>query len=107
MQIQFIMGWNGKRRRIIPLLWLIVTAAVAPVVQAAEDPLIIGVFPRLSASETTTRYAPLADDLGNRLGRKVSLITSKDFQSFWQGIEGPRYEIPQDNQYHYIRSAKT
>ena len=107
MEIQSIMGWNGKRRRIIPLLWLIATAAVAPVAQAAEDPLIMGVFPRLSASETTTRYAPLADYLGKRLGRKVSLVTSKDFQSFWQGIEEQRYDIVQYNQYHYIRSAKS
>ena len=89
------------------MLWLIATAAVAPVAQAAEDPLIMGVFPRLSASETTTRYAPLADYLGKRLGRKVSLVTSKDFQSFWQGIEEQRYDIVQYNQYHYIRSAKS
>jgi phosphonate transport system substrate-binding protein len=78
-----------------------------PVAQAAEGPLIMGVFPRLNASETTTRYAPLADHLSKRLGRKVMLVTAKDFQSFWQGIEEQRYEIVQYNQYHYIRSAKT
>ena len=100
------MDWNDKRRRIIPLLWLILAAVVAPVVQAAEVPLIMGVFPRLSASETTTRYAPLAEYLGKRLGRKVSLVTTKDFQSFWVGIEEQRYDLVQYNQYHYIRSAK-
>jgi phosphonate transport system substrate-binding protein len=78
-----------------------------PIARAAEDALVVGVFPRFHASETTTRYAPLADHLSERLGRKVSLVTSKDFESFWRGIQEQRYDIVQFNQYHYIRSAKT
>jgi len=107
-QLEFnsITDRHSKRGRIFALLWLIATAAFAPVIQA-DDVLIIGVFPRLSASETTLRYAPLADYLGARLGRKVTLVTSKDFQSFWQGVEKQQYDIVQYNQYHYIRSAKT
>ena len=85
---------------------MIATAASAPAARA-DDSLVIGIFPRLNASETTTRYAPLAEYLGKRLGLKVTLVTSKDFQSFWQGIEEQRYAIVQYNQYHYIRSAKT
>jgi phosphonate transport system substrate-binding protein len=65
----------------------------------------MGVFPRLNARETMTRYAPIAAHLGQKTGRKVSLITSKDFESFWRGIEEQRYDIVQYNQYHYIRSA--
>ena len=107
MKIQSIRDWNRKRRRIVSLLWLIATGAVTPLAQAAEDLLTIGVFPRFNATETTTRYAPLAKHLGERLGRKVSLVTSKDFQSFWLGIEEQRYDIVQYNQYHYVRSAKT
>jgi phosphonate transport system substrate-binding protein len=37
----------------------------------------------------------------------VILETSRDFQSFWRGVEEQRYDIVQYNQYHYIRSAKT
>jgi phosphonate transport system substrate-binding protein len=106
MEIQSSRGWNREWRWLLPLFWLIAMTA-RPVAQAAEGPLVMGVFPRLNASETTTRYAPLADYLGKRLGREVSLVTSKDFQSFWRGIEEQRYEIVQYNQYHYIRSAKT
>jgi phosphonate transport system substrate-binding protein len=106
MDIQFMTELNKTRRRIIPLLWIIATGSMTSTAHAVEAPLIMGVFPRLSASETTTRYAPLADYLGTRLGRKVNLVTSKDFQSFWQGIEEQRYDIVQYNQYHYIRSAK-
>lgn len=106
MKNQSIRGRNRGWPWIFPLFWLIAMTATS-VAQAAEAPLVMGVFPRLNASETTTRYAPLADHLGKRLGREVSLVTSKDFRSFWQGIEEQRYEIVQYNQYHYIRSAKT
>lgn len=89
------------------LLGTIATVIAAPAIQAADEPLIIGVFPRFHASETTTRYAPLADHLSERLGRKVSLVTAKDFQSFWQAVQEQRYHIVQYNQYHYIKSAKS
>jgi phosphonate transport system substrate-binding protein len=107
MEIQSIRGWDRGRRRIISLLWLIMTAAVAPVVQAAEDPLILGIFPRNKATETTTMYTPLANYLSERLGRKVILVTSKDFDSFWKAVTERRYDIVHYNQYHYIHSAQS
>jgi phosphonate transport system substrate-binding protein len=88
------------------LLVLLVVLAM-PVARAAEGELVMGIFPRFNASETTTRYTALAEHLSERLGRKVSLVTSRDFESFWRGIEAHRYDIVQYNQYHYIRSAKT
>jgi len=101
---------SRARRIIVRALCSLILATnvvAARVAQANDDTLTMGIFPRLNASETTKRYAPLADYLSKRLGRKVVLVTSKDFNSFWQGIEEQRYEIVQYNQYHYIRSAKT
>ena len=92
--------------RIIAALALIATAAASPALRAAEGPLIMGVFPRLKAAETMTRYAPMASYLSKQLGREVMLVTSKDFESFWQGVVERRYDIVHYNQYHYIRSAK-
>jgi len=106
MAIQTIGNWTAKSWRIVPLLCLIATATFAPVVQAADGPLVMGVFPRFHAGETTRRYSPVADYLSERLGRKVSLITARDFESFWRGIEELRYDIVMYNQYQYIRSAK-
>jgi phosphonate transport system substrate-binding protein len=48
----------------------------------------------------------MASYLGKQLGREVRLVTSKDFESFWQGVVERRYDIVHYNQYHYIRSAK-
>lgn len=98
---------NRKWGRIVPLLWLIATAAVAPVIQAAEDPLILGIFPRNKATETTTMYTPLANYLTERLGRKVILATSRDFESFWKAVTERRYDIVHYNQYHYTHSAQS
>lgn len=86
---------------------VIAGSAVAPVARAAEAPLVMGIFPRLNASDTTTRYSPLAEYLGERLGRKVSLVTSSNFESFWRGVEEQRYDIVQYNQFHYIRSSRS
>jgi len=107
MENQSIRDWNRKWQRIVPLLWLIATAAGAPVTQAAEDPLILGIFPRHKATETTTMYTPLANYLSERLSRKVILTTSKDFDSFWKAVTERRYDIVHYNQYHYILSAQS
>jgi len=94
-------------RLALPLLWLIAATAAAPVVQAAEDPLVMGVFPRRNAVETAKLFTPMADYLSERLGREVKLVTSKNFDSFSRAVAEQRYDIVHYNQYHYIRSAKT
>lgn len=91
--------------RIVLALCLVADAAAAGAAPAANDPLILGIFPRYKATETTTKFAPLANYLGEKLGRKVTLITSKDFDTFWEGVTSKRYDIVHYNQYHFIRSA--
>ena len=80
---------------------------LAGAAHAADDPLTLGVFPRLKPVEMVTTYQPVADYLSARLGRPVRLVTSKDFDAFWQGVTSQRYDIVHYNQYHYINSART
>lgn len=105
MKIQSITDPERWRGRVVLLLWSIAVTAAAPV-QAAEDALILGIFPRYKATQTTTMYSPLAEYLSERLGRRVVLVTSKDFDSFWEGVTQQRYDIVHYNQYHYVRSAR-
>lgn len=85
--------------------WLLVLWAAS--LQAAEPaPLTLGVFPRLKATEMVTTYQPFANHLSARLGRRVTLVTTKDFEAFWEGVRAHRYDIVHYNQYHYIRSAE-
>jgi phosphonate transport system substrate-binding protein len=107
MKIQSIRNRNRNWGRIASLLSLIAMTAVVPVIQAADDPLTMGVFPRRNAAETTRMFTPMAEYLGEQLGRKVNLVTSRDFDSFWRGVMERRYDVVHYNQYHYIRSAQT
>jgi phosphonate transport system substrate-binding protein len=93
--------------RLVLVLGLIAAAAAMPAVHAADDPLIMGIFPRYKATETTTKFSPLADYLSAKLGRGVTLVTSKDFDAFWEGVTSLRYDIVHYNQYHFIRSAQS
>jgi phosphonate transport system substrate-binding protein len=86
---------------------LLAVAAAASPARAADSALSLGIFPRYKATETVTMFKPLADYLSERLGRPVSLTTSKDFDSFWQGVSEQRYDIVHYNQYHYILSARS
>jgi phosphonate transport system substrate-binding protein len=107
MEIQSVRNRKRQRRaRIVSLICLVLTI-VLPVVRAADEPLILGIFPRFGTLETITRHSPLAEYLSERLGREVQLVTSKDFDSFWQGVTEQRFDIVHFNQYHYVRAAKT
>jgi phosphonate transport system substrate-binding protein len=106
MNVKSIIDWNDKRRLVNALLSFVLTAVVTSSTQAAQDPLVMGIFPRNKATETTTMYTPLANYLSERLGRKVILETSKDFDSFWKGVMERKYDIVHYNQYHYIQSTQ-
>jgi phosphonate transport system substrate-binding protein len=98
--------WFYIKKRIVPLLAFIAITAAAPVIQAADDPLVMGVFPRRNSAETAKLFTPMANHLGERLGREVKLVTSKNFASFWKEVTEGRYDIVHYNQYQYIRSAQ-
>jgi phosphonate transport system substrate-binding protein len=90
------------RLRALLVLAIVWSAAAS----AADHELTFGVFPRRNAAETTRMFTPMADALGAKLGRKVRLATSRDFDSFWLGVRERRYDIVHYNQYHYIRSSE-
>ncbi|MCC7081750.1 MAG: PhnD/SsuA/transferrin family substrate-binding protein [Burkholderiales bacterium] len=98
---------NRTRLALAGLFWSIVAATIAPPAHAAEEALVLGIFPRYKATETTTMYTPLARHLSERLGRKVVLVTSKDFDAFWRELSERKYDIVHFNQNHYARSAQS
>lgn len=87
------------------LLCLAAAFLIGSVPAVAADALVMGVFPRRSATLTAQLFSPLADYLGAQLGRPVRLVTAKDFPSFWEDVLAGRYDIVHYNQYHYLRSA--
>jgi phosphonate transport system substrate-binding protein len=84
---------------------LLALLAALPV-KAEEDALVMGVFPRRSASETVELFQPIAAFLERELQRPVRLETAKDFDTFWQGVQHDRYDLVHYNQYHYLISHR-
>jgi phosphonate transport system substrate-binding protein len=74
--------------------------------QDRPGPLVFGVFPRRSSTDTVRLFTPMAEMLAKELGRDVHLETTPDFQEFWRAIGQRRYDLAHFNQYHYVRSHK-
>jgi phosphonate transport system substrate-binding protein len=110
MEHPSITSRQRKRRRNSVALLLLIGAAVcwtpAPVAYSSEPPLILGIFPRHRATDTTTMYSPLAAHLSQQLRRKVVLVTARDFDAFSIAVQEGRYDIVLYNQYQYIQSEK-
>jgi len=85
---------------------ILVALGISPKIWAADDGLVVGVFPRRNFSETIRMYTPLARYLSERLGRKVRLESTRDFPSFWESVTERRYDLVHYNQYHYVKSHK-
>jgi len=71
---------------------------------SAKNELVMGIFPRRNAKITIKLFKPMAKYLETQLGHKIRLVTSKNFETFWQGIENQQYDIVHYNQYHYVVS---
>jgi phosphonate transport system substrate-binding protein len=94
------------RRSVAALLLTVASSLCAPAVQAADDALTMGVFPRRNPADTQKAFSPMSELLAKRLGRNVRLVTFKDFESFWNAVRDHRFDIVHYNQYHFIRSEK-
>lgn len=76
--------------------------AQTPMQSSRQSPLVLGVFPRRNIKLTFRLFSPLAEHLGELLGREVRLTTSSNFRQFWQNVQSHRYDIVHFNQHHYI-----
>lgn len=87
-------------------LAVLITAAglalAAPVALACQ--LVLGVFPRWTATETFERFTPLAADLGRLLDCGVKMETTKDFASFGAAIAEGRYDLVHYNPVQHVRA---
>ena len=106
MKTNPMQGWKRKLLRLAFRCSLISMAVVGTNVLAADNPLVLGIFPRNKPADTTTMYTPLANHLSEQLGRKVQLVTSKNFETFWSEVKARRFDIVHFNQYHYVNSSQ-
>lgn len=81
---------------------LIVLLLCSPVPSFADDPLVMGVFPRRDAAISAKLFRPLARYLERELGVVVSLELSPDFNSFLTNLRKRHYDLVHLNPYDYL-----
>ena len=83
---------------------LVCTAVILMGSFPAWSDMVMGVFPRRPSAETHKSFKPLADKLSKELGKKVTLVVSRNFKEFWKKVKAKQFDIVHYNQYHYIKS---
>jgi phosphonate transport system substrate-binding protein len=91
-------------KRILSTLAL-VTALSTGAARAQE--LRLGVLPRLSATELTAMFQPLAERLGRATGQKVTLVIAKDFDAFERQVRSGELDLAFSNPLVYAQLKRT
>lgn len=60
---------------------------------AADKPLVLGVFPNMTAKQIVEAYRPLADSLEKHLQRRVVIYSARDFKTFAERTYRGEYDI--------------
>jgi len=76
-----------------------------PLAAQAQE-LKLGLLPRLSATELTTMFRPLADHLAHETGQKVTLVIPKDFDAFEKAVENGEVDLAFSNPLVYVQLKK-
>ena len=76
-----------------------------PLAARAEE-LRLGLLPRLSATELTAMFRPLADHLAHETGQKVTLVIPKDFDAFEKAVENGEVDLAFSNPLVYVQLKK-
>ncbi len=79
--------WLG---RISHILLLVIGSRPAA---GADDPLVFGIFPNMTAKQLVETYRPLAGALENALQRRVVIYTARDFTTFAERTRRGEYDI--------------
>lgn len=72
----------------------------------AEKTISVGIFPRRDVENTIHMHTPMAEYLSEKIGFKVQLKTSRNFEIFWGHVTNKRFDVVHYNPYHYVKSAK-
>jgi phosphonate transport system substrate-binding protein len=84
-------GGTPQRGRIVLSALLLVMGI--PSAFSADDALVLGVFPHLTAKKTIEVYRPLADTLEKHLQRQVVIHSARDFKTFVERTRQGEYDI--------------
>ncbi len=88
----------------VTILVAVISTCFMPGTVLAE--IRFGLLPRLSATELTAMFTPLADYLTKETGEKVSIIVPKDFDAFKAAIKSGQMDMGFANSLIYVQLKK-
>lgn len=88
---------------ILTTLALLLAGVATP---ATAQEIKLGVLPRLSATELTTMFTPLTEQLSRATGRKVVLVIAKDFDTFQKQVRDGELDLAFSNPLVYVQLKK-
>lgn len=82
---------------------LVLTAAAGLGSNRAAAEVRLGINPRLSATEMSTMFTPLADHLSRETGEKVTLVIPKDFEALKALAASGQIDLVYANPLQYVQ----
>ncbi|MGE5548159.1 MAG: phosphate/phosphite/phosphonate ABC transporter substrate-binding protein [Solirubrobacterales bacterium] len=97
------MGW-GVRRLICGLWLLVVSTTLAPASASAEE-YTLGIVPQFEQRRLYATWKPIVDQLAQRSGLTLNLITTLTVSEFERALAEGRFDFVYANPYHILREA--
>ena len=92
MRTSLLRPVSGLFARFLALLALTGLLALQSA-HAADRPLVLGIFPNMTAKQIIETYRPLADSLEKHLQRRVVIYSARDFRTFIERTHRGEYDI--------------
>jgi phosphonate transport system substrate-binding protein len=90
-------------KRFVLTTFCTVALMISAMADTALAEIKLGLLPRLSATEMTAMFNPLADYLSKATGEKVSLVVPKDFNAFKEMVESGQVDMGFANPIVYVQ----
>ncbi len=93
-------------RRSLAVLLLAAASVMSTLPCTASAEIRFGLLPRLSATELTTMFTPLADFLTQEAGEKVTIVIPRDFDAFKAAVKAGQVDMGFANPLVYVQLKK-
>lgn len=85
-----------------------VSFAASPAGRAEQvTEYVLGVFPHLPPRDLENVFAPMAKDLGTRIGRRIALASNTTYERFSENLDKEKFDIAFMQPFDYVRAADT
>lgn len=87
------MNCHVKQTLLTIIALILLSPSVVAAVPPDEEPLTLGIFPYLSASQMMDQLSPLGKRLEEALGRKIILVSAPDFMTYVERTTKGEYDL--------------